>query len=76
MKAMKERRYIEADRLFRGRNLTSLLEKAETQHELMLLTGRSDTYEVEAIYDVQAGEWAVQLHDCAHGIGRSLYSRN
>jgi hypothetical protein len=76
MEATKERRYLEADHPFHGRKLTTLLEKAEAQHELMLLAGRSDTYELEAIYDLGAAEWTVQLHDCSRGIGCSLYHMN
>lgn len=76
MEATRGRRYLEADTPFRGRKLTTLLTKAEAQRELMQLAGRGDTYELEAIYDLEADEWKVQLHDCAHGIGCSLYHMN
>jgi len=76
MEDRKERRYLGADTPFRGRKLRTLLSKAEAQRELMLLAGKSDTYELEAIYDLGADEWTVQLHDCSRGIGCSLYHMN
>ncbi len=76
METTKAPRYLEADKPFHGRKLTTLLTKAEAQRELMLLAGKGDTCELEAIYDLGADEWRVQLHDCSHGIGCSLYHMN
>ena len=76
MQATKGPRYLEADQPFLGRRLTSLLTRAEAQHELMLLTGRDDTYKVEAVYDIGGDQWTGQLHDAAGGMGSSLYSVN
>jgi hypothetical protein len=76
MEGTKGNRYLEANTPFHGRKLATLLAKADAQHELMLLAGKSDTYELEAIYDLMAEEWTVQLHDCSRGIGCSLYHMN
>jgi hypothetical protein len=76
MGASNGRRYIETDHPFHGRSLTALLDKADALHELMFIAGRPETFEVEAMYDLGAEEWTVQLHDCSRGIGCSLYHMN